>query len=144
MIYTELVNRAIDLAYSAHNGQKDKAGRPYFVHPFTVAMSMETEAEICIALLHDVLEDTPTKLEELEAIFPPEITEAVDVLTHKDGMSYDEYIRRVKENPTARKVKLADLAHNLDITRFAGNPNLPEGYEHRKKKYELAREILLS
>ena len=144
MIYSELVNRAIDLAYSAHDGQKDKAGRPYFVHPFTVAMSMETETEICVALLHDVIEDTRTDIEEIEAEFTPEIAEAVDVLTHKDGTSYEEYIRRVKENPIARKVKLADLAHNLDITRFSGRPDLLTGYERRKKKYELARKILLS
>ena len=142
MFYSELINKAIDLAYSAHHGQKDKAGRPYFIHPFTVAMKMETEAEICTALLHDVVEDTGITPEYLRENFTPEIAEAVDVLTHRDGESYDEYILKIKANPLACKVKLSDIEHNMDVTRLAGNSEAMKRYDNRRKKYEHAREIL--
>ena len=142
MFYSALINKAIDLAYDAHHGQKDKAGRPYFTHPFMVAMKMDTEAEICAALLHDVAEDTDITIDELRKIFPPEVTNAVDVLTHRNGESYDDYIRRIKSNPVARKVKLADIAHNMDETRISGDEELRAGYEKRIEKYRRAREIL--
>lgn len=142
MFYSELINKAIDLAYSAHHGQKDKAGRPYFTHPFTVAMKMETEAEICTALLHDVVEDTGITPEYLRENFTPEIAEAVDVLTHRDGESYDEYILKIKANPLACKVKLSDIEHNMDVTRLAENSEAMKRYDDRRKKYEHAREIL--
>ena len=143
MFYSRLINKAIDLAYSVHKEQTDKAGRPYFLHPVTVAMKMDTEAEICAALLHDTVEDSSVTLEEIGKIFPQAITEAVDVLTHKDGTSYEDYVRSVKLNPIARKVKLADLEHNLDVTRVSDNPELLRAFESRKVKYERAREILL-
>ena len=142
MFYSELINKAIDLAYSAHQGQKDKAGRPYFAHPFTVAMKMDTEAEICTALLHDVVEDTCITAEYLRENFTPEIAEAVDILTHRDGESYDDYILKIKANPLARKVKLADIEHNMDETRLAGYPEAMKEYDTRRRKYEHAREIL--
>lgn len=142
MFYSELINKAIDLAYSAHQGQKDKAGRPYFTHPFTVAMKMDTEAEICAALLHDVVEDSRITVEYLRENFTPEIAEAVDILTHRDGESYDDYILKIKANPLARKVKLADIDHNMDETRLAGNSEAMRKYDTRRKKYEHAREIL--
>ncbi|MBQ9596178.1 MAG: HD domain-containing protein, partial [Synergistaceae bacterium] len=86
MLYSALINKAIDIAYSAHQGQKDKSGRPYFLHPVVVASQMDTESEVCVALLHDVIEDTDVTLGELQAIFPEEITQAVKVLTHKEGV----------------------------------------------------------
>ena len=137
MFYSELINKAIDLAYSAHHGQKDKAGRPYFTHPFTVAMKMETEAEICTALLHDVVEDTGITPEYLRENFTPEIAEAVDVLTHRDGESYDEYILKIKANPLARKVKLSDIEHNMDVTRLAENSEAMKRYDDRRKNMNM-------
>ena len=142
MFYSALINKAIDLSYNAHHGQKDKAGRPYFTHPFTVAMSMDTETEICAALLHDVVEDTGVTLDDLRKIFPPEVVNTVDTLTHRNGESYDDYIRRIKASPVAKKVKLADIAHNMDVTRISGDEVLCSEYEKRRKKYERAREIL--
>lgn len=142
MFYSEMINKAIDLAYDAHHGQKDKAGRPYFLHPVLVAQKMDTEAEICAALLHDVVEDTGVTIDELREIFPPEVTEAVDVLTHRDGVKYEDYVRRIKANPIARKVKLADIAHNMDETRISGDEESRSKYDERRKKYELARAIL--
>ena len=142
MFYSALINKAIDISYDAHQGQKDKAGRPYFVHPFTVAMKMDTEAEICAALLHDVLEDTSITPEYLRENFTPEIADAVEILTHKSGTSYDEYILAVKANPIALKVKLADIEHNMDETRLAGNSEALRNHQTRRKKYEHARDLL--
>lgn len=143
MIYSELVNIAIDLAYSAHHGQKDKAGRPYFVHVMHVAEQMDDEASTCAALLHDTLEDTDMNPGLLERVFPREVAEAVKLLTHKDGTDYFEYVREVKKNPIARKVKLADLAHNLDMSRFDGcSEYLQEKALRRREKYQEAMRIL--
>ena len=141
MLYSALINKAIDIAYSAHQGQKDKSGRPYFLHPVVVASQMDTESEVCVALLHDVIEDTDVTLGELQAIFPEEITQAVKVLTHKEGVDYLDYIREIKSNPIARKVKLADLNHNSDITRL-DSPEQIEAFNKRRQKYELAKQIL--
>ena len=143
MIYTALVNRAIDLAYEYHHGQKDKSGRPYFVHVMHVAEQMDDEYSACVALLHDTLEDTELKAEVLEREFPGEVVEAVKILTHKSGTDYFDYVREVKKNPIARKVKLADLAHNLDISRFDGcSENLIESARKRSSKYLEALRIL--
>ena len=142
MFYSRLINRAIDIAYSAHINQRDKAGRPYFMHPVIVASQMDSEYEICTALLHDVVEDTHVTIEELEREFPKEITDAIRLLTHDDNTEYLDYVREIKKNPIARKVKLADLNHNLDITRIEDNGNLLEGFMNRREKYETARNIL--
>ena len=142
MFYSELINRAIDIAFSAHQHQRDKAGRPYFMHPVIVASQMDSEYEICAALLHDVVEDTHVTIEELEREFPHEVTDAVRVLTHDKHVDYLDYVREIKKNPIARKVKLADLNHNLDITRVQDNPKLLEGFMRRRDKYMKARDIL--
>ena len=143
MIYTALVNRAIDIAYEYHHGQKDKSGRPYFVHVMHVAEQMDDEYSACAALLHDTLEDTELKAEVLEREFPSEVVEAVKILTHKSGTDYFDYVREVKKNPIARKVKKADLAHNLDISRFDGcSENLIESARKRSSKYLEALRIL--
>lgn len=86
MIYTDLTNKAIKLAYEAHQGQVDKAGIPYVFHPFHLAEQMNTEYSVAAALLHDVVEDTHITLEDLkEAGFPEEVVEAVRLLTHEEG-----------------------------------------------------------
>ena len=142
MFYSRLINKAIDIAFSAHKDQRDKAGRPYFMHPVIVASQMDSEYEICAALLHDVAEDTSITIEELEREFPKEITEALRLLTHDGHTDYLDYVREIKKNPIAKKVKLADLNHNLDITRIQDNPKLLEGFMRRREKYEKAKEIL--
>ncbi len=140
MIYTELVNIAIDIAYAAHHGQKDKAGRPYFVHVMHVAEQMDDEYSVCVALLHDTMEDTDVNPGMLERIFPREVMDAVKVLTHKKDTDYFDYVREVAKNPIARKVKRADLAHNLDAARFDGTGR--EQSERHKQKYTQAMEII--
>jgi len=137
MLYTALVIKAVNLAYEAHHGQKDKVGLPYFLHPFHVAERMDDEKEVCVALLHDVLEDTTVSLDELKHIFPVEVTDALQLLTHDDKVDYFEYIKALSHNPLAKKVKLADLEHNLDIRRIPEfNSEALKGYYFRIEKYK--------
>ena len=143
MIYTPLTIRAMNIAYHAHHGQVDKAGIPYIFHPLHLAESMEDEISCCAALLHDVVEDTNITLEDLAQQFPAEVVNVVALLTHEEGVDYFDYVRRIKDNPIARKVKLADLAHNSDTSRFAGVPVPPERIGYFQRKYTKAKAILL-
>lgn len=143
MIYTALTNKALRLAYAAHHGQTDKSGQPYIFHPYHLAEQMTDEVSACVALLHDVAEDTDLTIEELEREFPREVTEALRLLTHQAGTDYFDYVRAIKTNPVAVKVKLADLAHNSDESRFAGCGDIPaEQLARRRAKYAKARAIL--
>ena len=93
MIYTPMTNRAMRLAYEAHLGQKDKSGQPYIFHPYHLAEQMKDEVSVCVALLHDVVEDTSVTLMELQEQFPEEVTEAVRLLTRREDTDYFDYIR---------------------------------------------------
>ena len=142
MIYTPKTKEAIKLAFQAHEGQTDKSGLPYILHPLHVAEQMDDEDSTVAALLHDVVEDTSWTLNDLEERgFGPEVIEALRLLTHADETEYLDYVRALKGNPIARKVKLADLAHNSDRTRLEGEPT--EKDLARYRKYQKAREILL-
>ncbi|WP_295564604.1 HD domain-containing protein [uncultured Holdemanella sp.] len=114
-MYQEL---ALQIAQKAHAGQVDKAGKDYILHPMTVASYMDTDIEKTIAYLHDVLEDTDVTVDALRKIFPNEIVDTLITLTHRKDESYFEYIQRVSKSKLAKKVKVADLLHNLDITRI--------------------------
>ena len=138
MIYTELTMRAMVLAYNAHHGQLDKGGVPYIFHPIHLAESMDDEISACVALLHDTVEDTDVTIEQLEQEFPPAVVEAIRLLTHEEGVEYFDYVRTIKKNPIAVKVKLADLSHNSDPTRVSNQGNA----EKRRAKYAAARKIL--
>lgn len=140
MIYTHLTNEAMKIAYNAHHGQTDHGGIPYILHPVHLAEQMEDEYSTCVALLHDVVEDTDVTLEELAAVFPKEVIDAVATMTHGKDEPYLEYVARVKDNPIARTVKLADLRHNSDETRLEGASE--ETLAYFRKKYRKAFEIL--
>lgn len=143
MIYTELTNKAIRIAYEAHHGQYDVNGVPYIFHPYHVAEQMTDEVTTCVALLHDVVEDTPVTIEELEQVFPEEVTEALRLLTHEKGTDYLEYIERICTNPVARAVKLADIEHNSDMSRITDSGKVSsERLAHWKCKYTAAKRIL--
>ncbi len=142
MVYTPLTIKAMKIAYEAHMGQCDQSGVPYIFHPVHLAEQMNDEVTTCIALLHDVLEDTSMTLPELEAKFPAEITEAVQLLTHDSSEDYLEYVRRLCKNPLARKVKIADLAHNSDETRLSSVTPDPAQLAHWRTKYAAAKEII--
>lgn len=139
--YTALTRKAMRICYAAHEGQVDKSGVPYVFHPIHLAERMETEEEICTALLHDVVEDTKWTLAELEAEgFPVSVLEAVRLLTREKDVPYMSYIERLSGNRIARKVKLADLEHNSDLTRLI---EVTERDLRRQEKYFLAKEFLL-
>ena len=145
MIYTPLTIKALKLSYQAHEGQFDKAGVPYIYHPYHIAEQMENEYTVCAALLHDTVEDTFVTLNDLSGIFPSEIVRAVGLLTHEDHVPYIEYIRRIKSDPIAKAVKIADLRHNSDQTRCAGAKNVNKNkLRQLREKYENALELLLA
>ena len=143
MIYTPLTIKAMSLAYDAHHGQQDKSGVPYVFHPLHLAEQMEDEICCCVALLHDVVEDTDIPLGQLAKDFPAQVVEAVRLLTHDPDTDYFDYVRAIKGNPIAMKVKLADLAHNMDASRFAGVQVPKERIGYFRDKYTKARAILL-
>lgn len=119
MINTAKTAAAVALARRAHEGQLDKAGEPYINHPLHVAEAMDTEEETCVALLHDVLEDSHyTACDLREAGMSEEVVRAVELLTHDERVDYFDYVRALSSNALAAKVKRADLEHNLDPTRL--------------------------
>lgn len=140
MIYTNLTKKAMILCFEKHQKQLDKSGIPYPFHPFHVAESMPDEATTCVALLHDILEDTDVTCDQLSANgFTKEMIDALKLLTHDASLTYPEYIKRIKQNPLARCVKISDLKHNSDITRL--NTITDEDLA-RLNQYQQALEIL--
>ena len=135
--------KAMKLAYDAHLGQFDHSNVPYIFHPYHLAEQMDDEICCTVALLHDVVEDTDITIEDLKAEFPPEVTDAVLLLTHDRDVDYFDYVRAIKENPVAKKVKLADLNHNSDESRLVGVGLSAEQINHWKRKYSKAKAILL-
>ena len=141
MIYTDKTKKAMKLCYEAHKDQVDKTGVPYVFHPFHVAEQMKDEATTIVALLHDVVEDTDYTLEDIAAEgFGQEIVEAVSLMTHEDDVPYLDYVAKLKDNPIARAVKLADLAHNSDQSRLG---EIDEETKQRLEKYRKAIELLV-
>lgn len=119
MIYTNMTKKALKICFKAHINQVDKTGVPYVFHPFHLAEQMDDEESVCLALLHDVVEDTSMTFEDLiNEGFSEKIISALRLLTHLDSTPYIEYIQKIKENPLAKKVKLADLRHNSDLSRL--------------------------
>ncbi len=141
MLYTPQTKLAMEIAYRAHHGQRDKGGMPYVFHPYHLAEQMETELEVTAALLHDVVEDTDVTLEALrQAGITEEVLTVLDRLTHRKGEAYMDYIRRLLPDPTARKIKLADLNHNSDMSRL--RPEDQEKAQYFQEKYRPALELL--
>lgn len=140
MIYTDQTKKALKLCFKAHKRQKDKSGMPYVFHPFHLAEQMETEATTVTALLHDIVEDTRYTFRHLEKMgFSQDVISALKLLTHNDGSDYMEYVKRIKHNPIAKAVKLADLKHNSDITRLN---EVTEKALKRREKYLEAIKLL--
>lgn len=119
MLYTDKTKYAMKIAYEAHKNQVDKGGAPYVFHPFHLAEQMKTEDTVCVALLHDVVEDSNVTFEQLEHTgFSQSVINALMLLTHEKNVPYMEYIEAIKSNSIARTVKLADLKHNSDLNRL--------------------------
>ena len=132
-----MLERAIEIAVEAHKGQVDKGGSPYILHPFRVMMSVDLELEKIVAVLHDVVEDSNWTFEALLAEgFSVEVIEALKSVTKESpDEDYDSFIQRAIRNPIGRKVKIADIRDNLDVTRI---PELGEKDVQRISKYKKA------
>ena len=142
MIYTVNTKKAMKLCFEAHKEQLDKSGMPYVFHPFHVAEQMDSEATVITALLHDVVEDTKTTLDDLRREgFSEDVIAALALLTHSKATPYMDYIAAIANNPIARTVKIADLKHNMDTTRL---DVIDEKTERRLEKYHKALAILES
>jgi (p)ppGpp synthase/HD superfamily hydrolase len=128
------LERAIEIATQAHEGQVDKAGNAYIGHPLRVMAMGKTEQEKIAGVLHDIVEDSPWTFEMLEAEgFAPEIIAALKCVTKiSENEDYDDFIERVKKNPLAVAVKINDLTDNMDIRRL---PYLSDKDVKRLKKY---------
>lgn len=140
MIYTALTKKALLISFRAHQHQLDKGGMPYVYHPFHLAEQMDDEIAVCVALLHDVAEDTDMTVDDLrDAGFPDEVTDALRLMTHDSRVPYLDYVKRLKGNAAARRVKLADLRHNSDLTRLA---RVDEKALRRAEQYRQAIALL--
>ncbi|MFC8685940.1 HD domain-containing protein [Brevibacillus porteri] len=136
------LEKAIVIATQAHSGQTDKGGNPYILHPLRIMLKMPTVKTMIVAVLHDAIEDTEVTSEQLRNEgFSEEIVEAVIALTRNDNETYMEFVRRAKQNPIARIVKLGDLEDNSDLSRIT-NPT-ERDYE-RLRRYKKATKELLS
>ena len=140
MIYTKMTKLALRLCFDAHKEQRDKSGMPYVFHPFHLAEQMTDEKTTIVALLHDLIEDTDYTLNDLRCIgFDEDVIEAIALMTHADDVPYMDYVAKIKDNPIAKAVKLADLRHNSDMTRF----DVITPYDEvRAEKYRKAIELL--
>lgn len=134
------LEEAIALAVRAHQRQKDKAGAPYILHPLRLMLRMDSEPAMMVAVLHDVVEDSPITLENLRELgFPETVVTAVDSLTRRPEESYEAFIDRVKLNPLARRVKLADLEDNMDLRRLQ---HVTDRDQQRWERYAKAKKAL--
>ena len=140
MIYTPETKKAMKLCFAAHKEQKDKSGLPYVFHPFHLAEQMTDEETTVVALLHDVVEDSPYTFDDLKEMgFSEAVLAALRLLTHGDDMPYMDYVAAIKKNPIARAVKLADLRHNSDLSRM---DEVTEKTFARREKYLAAIRLL--
>jgi (p)ppGpp synthase/HD superfamily hydrolase len=130
--------QAINMAIYAHRGQYDKGNIPYVNHPIFIALGMSTEEEQIVALLHDVVEDSNKyTIDDIRNIFGDTIADAVDCITKRKDSdeNYVEYLKRVRTNPIALKVKMADINHNLMGDRI---PVKDKKYFEMSDKYKQA------
>lgn len=131
------LERAIAIAVQAHQGQTDKNGQPYILHPLRMMLRLKSEAEMMVAVLHDVVEDNPAwNFERLrQEGFAEEIVTAVDHVTRRESESYEEFCERAGSHPLACRVKLADLEDNMDLKRLN---TLTEKDKERLARYHRA------
>ncbi|MDD9268112.1 GTP pyrophosphokinase [Paenibacillus sp. GCM10023248] len=130
------LTKAILLAAKAHDGQTDKGGNPYILHPIRLASKAVTTEESIVAVLHDVVEDSDMTLFDLKNEgFSLNVIEALDCLTRRADETYESFILRIKRNPLATKVKLLDLKDNCDTSRM---PEMTDRDKARIDKYKKA------
>lgn len=136
------LERAIAIAVKAHAGQIDRAGRPYILHPLRMMMRLDDASAQIVAILHDVIEDSPIGLDDLRNEgFDETIIKAIDCLTRRPDEPYEAFIARGAPNALARQVKLIDLEDNMDIRRL---DVLTSADFERLQRYQNARHYLLT
>ncbi len=124
--------RAYYIARAAHYGQFDKGGQSRLCHVQHVGDQFGDPTFIIVGYLHDTLEDSPlTSYEAIKKMFGDEIANAVWAITRNPEETYFEYIDRCKQNSIARRVKIEDLKHNMDRSRW---PEMPDSYYEREVK----------
>ncbi|CAH0145703.1 GTP pyrophosphokinase [Pseudomonas sp. Bi123] len=117
---SQSLERAIAIAVAAHEGQVDKGGAPYILHPLKVMLRVNTLEERIVAVLHDVVEDCGISLDDLRKEgFSETVLTAIASVTKVPGESYEAFVERAAQNPIGRVVKLADLEENSDLSRIA-------------------------
>ena len=137
------IERAIQIAARAHEGQVDKQELPYILHPLRVMDGVEGLDAKIVAVLHDVVEDTPVTFEDLEREgFSGEVLAALRCVTHAEGESYADYVVRCRADPIARRVKLSDLADNTRLSRTIVRPQALARDTARFAKYLLSHSFL--
>lgn len=139
-MYSVDVTTAKAWAARWHEGQRDKAGQPYVTHPERVAGRLSAPEEQVVAWLHDTVEDTGLTLREIENAFGPETAAAVDAISRRPGEDWEDYLRRVKQNEVARKVKISDLIDNSNLSRI---PAVTLRDVDRQLKYNRALRYLM-
>ena len=143
MLYTPMTKKALALCFRIHKDQRDKSGLPYVFHPFHLAEQMQDDEDATVvALLHDVLEDSDCTLDDLRGMgFGEAVLRALSLLTHDPAVPYEDYVAGLKDDPIARRVKLADLRHNSDMSRF---DTVTPRDAARAEKYKRAIEYLMA
>jgi (p)ppGpp synthase/HD superfamily hydrolase len=139
------LEKAIAIAATAHEGQRDKAGANYILHPVRIMMKMTSEKARIVAVLHDVVEDGRDNgwtFDRLAAEgFSDEIIDAIDGVTRRDQESYEEFIERSARNDVSREVKIGDLEDNMNVLRL--NDLTPKNFE-RLERYHRAWKKLMT
>ena len=133
----DMLGKMLVIATNAHAGQFDRGGAPYILHPLKVMHYLKSDDEelMCMALGHDVIEDTTVTYQELRnAGISPRVIDGIRALTKVPGQTYEEYKEGVFASEDAMRVKLADLRHNTDIRRLKG---VTEKDIARMAKYQL-------
>lgn len=137
------LQRAIEIAVTAHAKQTDKQGQPYITHPLRLMNSVETDAAKVVAVLHDVVEDTDVTFDALSAAgFAEDVLSALKLLTHDKSVPYADYVIAIKPNPTARAVKLADLHDNTRLDRMLLRSAKADDDLRRIHRYLLSHQFL--
>ena len=137
------IEKALQIAAKVHEGQKDKEGVPYILHPLRVMMTVEGEEAQIVAVLHDVIEDTPVTADNLrQAGFSEQVIAALLCVTHRKDEPYADYVVRCKSNEVARRVELADLEDNSRLDRNILRPQQFEADVARLRKYLLSYKFL--
>lgn len=133
---TATLDDAIALAANHFRGVTDKAGQPYVLHCIRVMLGVESTEAQMVGVLHDLVEDTEVTLAELRNHgFSEAVLEGVDLMTHREGVTYADYVVRLKGNPIATQVKLSDLRDNMSPQRVLLRPDRSQRDMSRVGKY---------